>query len=418
MSGYSVEGGHSRTAAATAWAGLALIAAGLMVANVAGCGQSSAGGQGGSGGPGGTAGMGGPAGPMEVGVLTVTPRNVALTHDLPGRTAAFRLAEVRPRVGGVILKRLFTEGTDVEANQPLYEIDSRRYAAELDRANANVTRAQAEYDNAASELRRLTNLKEEGVLAEKEYLDAVYAEQAARGALDLAWSDQCLAALNLEWTEVVAPIAGRIGHSSVTEGALVTAEQPTALATIQQIDQLYVDVTQSSNDLLRLRRAVSRGEIQTNQAGQARVKLLLEDGTEYSEEGTLQFADVTVNISTSSVTLRAIFGNPKSDLLPGMFVRARLVEGQKQDAILIPQLAVSRNSKGEATTHVVSDKGLVELRVLEINRAIGNQWLVNSGLKPGEQVIVNNLQVIREGMPVKAVPADLASAYRPDTASP
>ena len=343
--------------------------------------------------------------PPEVAALTLEAQNVSLTTELPGRTTAYRIAEVRPRVGGVILERLFTEGADVQAGQQLYQLDSRRFAAELERANANVKRAQAELGNAQYELQRLTALKDNQVVAEKEYQTALFAERGADAALDLALSEQRIAALNLEWTGVVAPISGRIGHSSVTEGALVTAEQMTPLTTIQQFDPLYVDVTQSSTELLRLKRNLETGALSAD-GDQRAVRLLLEDGTPYPLEGTLQFRDITVDPTTGSYTLRIVFTNPQHLLLPGMFVRAIIQEGTADQAILVPQQGVSRNPKGEAIALIVDDAGQVQQRKLTLNRALGNRWLVSAGLAAGDRLIVEGALNVRPGSAVRVAAWD------------
>jgi membrane fusion protein, multidrug efflux system len=342
--------------------------------------------------------------PPEVASVTLAEQSVPLTTELPGRTTAYRIAEVRPQVGGIIETRLFAEGADVQANEQLYQIDSRRFAAELDHANASVKRAQAELGRAQYELRRLTNLMKSESAADKEYQDALFAERVADAALDLALSEQRIAALNLEWTVVTAPIAGRIGYSSVTEGALVTGQQISPLTTIQQIDQIYVNVTQSSADLLRLKRQWETGAISAGGEGESTVRLLLEDGTPYPLEGTLQFRDITVDPTTGSYTLRILFPNPQHLLLPGMFVRALVQEGTARQAILVPQQAVSRNAKGEAIALIVDDAGVVQQRKLSLDRALGDRWLVSSGLAAGERVIVEGLQKVRPGVTVKEVP--------------
>ncbi|MEW6199862.1 MAG: efflux RND transporter periplasmic adaptor subunit [Planctomycetota bacterium] len=347
----------------------------------------------------------GPLPPAEVAVVTLKAERVALTTELPGRTSAYRIAEVRPRVGGVILERLFAEGADVQAGQPLYRLDSRRFAAELERAAASVKRAEADLSDAQYELGRLTALKANQVVADKEYQQARFAEQRARAALDLAVAEQRIAALHLEWTEVTAPLSGRIGYSSVTEGALVTAEQPTPLTTIQQFDPLYVDVTQSSAELLRLKRDYESGALRVG-GDQRAVRLLLEDGTPYPEEGTLQFRDITVDPTTGSYTLRLVFSNARHLLLPGMFVRAIVHEGTAEQALLVPQQGVSRNPKGEAVALIVDDAGKVQQRLLTLNRAIGNRWLVSAGLNAGDRLIVEGALRVRPGDAVKVVSAE------------
>jgi membrane fusion protein, multidrug efflux system len=376
----------------------------ILAALAAGCDQKAGGGP---------PGMGGPDKALEVGVLTVTATDVDLTQDLPGRISALRTAEVRARVDGIIQKRYFTEGSDVREGEVLYQIEPASYEAALDSAKGTLARAQANLEAARAKERRYKQALQKKAVSGQDYDDVMALLHVYEADVLAGKAAMETARINLGFTKSISPISGRIGKSEVTEGAYVQAAGATLLATVQQIDRVYVDVTQSSSDLLRLKRAVFRGEIQTNDAGQARVKLLLEDGTEYSEEGTLQFADVTVNLSTSSVTVRAIFPNPRKDLLPGMFVRARLVEGRNQGAILVPQLAVTHNPKGEPTAYVVGGKGVAELRVLDISRSIGNQWLVNSGLKAGDQLIVNNLLNIRAGTAIKTVPANLAAVFMP-----
>jgi membrane fusion protein (multidrug efflux system) len=357
--------------------------------------------------------------PPEVTAVTLEAQAVSLTTELPGRTAAYRIAEVRPQVGGVIVKRLFTEGAEVQAGQQLYQIDSRKFVAELERATANVKRAQAELEYAQYELRRVTNLKENEAVAEKEYQDAFFTERAADAAVDLARSEQRTAALNLEWSGVVAPISGRIGYSSVTEGALVTAQQPTPLTTIQQIDPIYVNVMQASADLLRLKRHWETGAISTGGEDERTVRMLLEDGTPYSLDGVLQFRDITVDPTTDSYTLRIVLPNPQCLLLPGMFVRAVVQEGTAEQAILVPQQGVTRNPKGEAIALVVDDARVVQQRKLSLDRAIGDRWLVSAGLAAGDRVIVEGLQKVRPGMTVKEIPfeADRKAVARTAEAS-
>ena len=354
--------------------------------------------------------MGGPGGPREVNVLTVDAElDVTLTQDLPGRTSAFRVAEVRARVNGIVLRRLFTEGADVKEGQLLYEIDPAPYQAALDSARGTLARAEANV--AASHLKeeRYKQLLVAKTIAKQDYDDAL----ANAGAYDAdVLSGKAAvqtAQINLDYTKVTSPVAGRIGISQVTEGAYVQASAANLLATVQQLDPVYVDVTQASSELLRLKRELSSGRLKADDSGKARVKLIYENGEVYPEEGSLQFSDVTVNATTNSVTVRAIFPNPHADLLPGMFVRARLEEGNRPDAILVPQLAVTHNSKGEPTAMVVGKDGNAELRVLQIPRAVGNQWLVASGLKSGDQVITDNLQRVRPGTPVKVVAAPPAA---------
>jgi membrane fusion protein (multidrug efflux system) len=350
-------------------------------------------------------GMGGPGGPLEVSVLTVAPTTVTLTQDLPGRISAFRVAEVRARVNGIVLHRLFTEGADVTEGQLLYEIDPAPYQAALDSALGTLARAEANVTTARLKEERYKQLLVAKAISKQDYDDAVANASSFDADVLSGKAAVQTAKINLGYTKVTSPVAGRIGISQVTEGAYVQTSAANLLATIQQLDPVYVDVTQASSDLLRLKHDLSAGHLKADESGKARVKLIYENGEIYPEEGTLQFSDVTVNAMTNSVTVRAIFPNPHADLLPGMFVRARLEEGNRPDAILVPQMAITHNSKGEPTALVVGSNGTAELRVLQIPRAVGNQWLVGSGLKPGDQVIVDNLQRVRPGAPVKAVPA-------------
>ncbi|MET0263055.1 MAG: efflux RND transporter periplasmic adaptor subunit [Rariglobus sp.] len=345
------------------------------------------------------------AAPVEVGIITVASSPVTLTQELPGRTSAFRIAEVRARVSGIVLKRNFTEGGDVKEGQLLYTIDPAPYQATLDSAKANLARADANAAVTRLQADRFKKLIEAKAISQQEYDDVAAAHLAAEADVAAAKAATQSAEINIGYTQVTAPVSGRIGRSQVTEGAYVQQGTATLLATIQQLDPLYVDLTQSSNEVLRLRRALAEGKLQRSGEGVAKVQLLLDDNSVYAQEGTLQFSDVTVNPSTSSISLRALFPNPKNDLLPGMFVRARLQEGSTPDAILVPQFAVTRNTKGEATALVVGAEDKVELRVLRTDRAVGNQWLVADGLKVGDRVIVQNLQRVRPGTVVKAIAA-------------
>jgi membrane fusion protein (multidrug efflux system) len=369
-------------------------------------------------------GMMGPQGPLEVGVLTVAPTEVTLTQDLPGRISAFRVAEVRARVDGIVLKRNFAEGSDVKEGQLLYEIDPAPYQAALDSAEATLARAEASLAKAKASLvsaklkeERYKGLLDSRAISKQDYDDAVAGLRM--GEADVQSGDAEVQAgkaavktarINLDYTKVTSPVAGRIGISQVTEGAYVQQSEANLLATVQQLDRVYVDVTQPSSELLRLKREVATGKLKVDEAGKARVKLVHESGDIHPEEGTLEMSDVTVNAMTNSVMVRAIFPNPRGDLMPGMFVRARLEQGSDPDAILVPQLAVSRNPKGEPTVWIVGQGGTAEQRVLQTPRTVGNQWLVSAGLKAGDQVIINNLQKIRPGAPVKAVPSAPAAA--------
>lgn len=347
---------------------------------------------------------------MEVGVINVATTPVTLTQDLPGRISAFRVAEVRARVDGIVLKRLYTEGSDVKEGQVLYEIDPAPYQATLESAEASLARAQANLTSAKQKEERYKGLLDTKAISKQDYDDAVATRRVGEADVQAAEASIRSARINLDYTKVTSPLTGRIGISQVTEGAYVRASNATLLATVQQLDRVYVDVTQPSTELLRLRREIASGRLKADKAGKPPVKLVYENGDIHPEEGILEVSDVTVNAMTSSVTIRAVFPNPRGDLLPGLFVRARLEEGSNPDAILVPQSAVSRNPKGEPTTLVIGANSMVELRVLQTPRAVGNQWLVTAGLKPGDQVIINNLQKIRPGVPVKPTPAAPAPA--------
>jgi membrane fusion protein (multidrug efflux system) len=345
------------------------------------------------------------AAPVEAGVITVATAPVTLTQELPGRTSAFRIAEVRARVSGIVMKRHFTEGGDVKEGQLLYTIDPAPYQAALDSAKAALARAEAGATVTRLQAERSQKLIEARAISQQEYDAVAAAHLAAEADVAAAKAAVQTASINIGYTQVTAPVSGRIGLSQVTEGAYVQQGAATLLATVQQLDPLYVDLTRSSTEVLRLRRALDEGKLQRSKEGGAKVTILFDDGRAYTAEGTLQFSDVTVDPSTSSITLRALFPNPDNDLLPGMFVRARLEEGSAPDAILIPQPAVTRNSRGDATALVVGADNKAELRVLKTERAVGNRWLVTEGLKAGDQVIVQNLQRIRPGAIVKPVPA-------------
>ena len=346
----------------------------------------------------------GARGPVEVGVVTMTPTPLTLTRELPGRVSALRVAEVRARVSGIVEARLFEEGSEVAEGQELYRIEAAPYRAELAAAQANLARSEA-----TLRASRLTAERDQALLR----AEAVSRELAENSEAALRAAQAEVAAgkaavktakINLEYTKVTAPVAGRIGRSAVTEGAYVQRSTATLMATIQQLDHVYVDVTQSSAELLRLRRELEAELLQrADQA--ARVSLLLEDGSPYAEPGTLKFTDVTVDPGTGSVSLRAVFPNPGGVLLPGMFVRALLDQGEDPAAILAPQRAVTRDAKGQATALVVGAGGKVELRQLKAERAVGNAWLVREGLVAGDRVIVDGLQKVRPGVEVVAVAA-------------
>lgn len=334
--------------------------------------------------------------PPEVATVTVAPQPVVLTTELPGRTSPFLIAEIRPQVNGLIQKRLFTEGSDVTVGQALYQIDPAPFQAVFDKAKANLTLTQ-------SRAKRAAELLADKAVSQQEFDDADAALKQAEAELEMA-------RINLGYTKIVAPIAGRVGKSSVTDGAIVMAYQPVVLATIQQLDPIYVDVPQSTADLLRLQRRLADGRLTRDGNGQNVVQLILEDGTKYPSEGTLQFRDVSVDPTTATVILRMVFPNPNGVLLPGMFVRAAVKEGVNDKAILIPQQAVLRDPKGNPMVMIVNAAGTVELRMPKLDRAIGDKWLVSSGLTPGDQVIVEGLMKARPGSPVKAVPLEAAPA--------
>lgn len=343
-------------------------------------------------------------GTPEVAVVSVQPKRVTLTTELPGRTSAYLVAEVRPQVGGIIQNRLFTEGSDVKAGEVLYQIDPASYQAAYNSAKAALARAEANLNPARLKAGRYQELVKINAVSQQEYDDASGALKQAEADVEAGKAALETARINLAYTKVTAPISGRIGRSSVTNGALVTANQPVALATIQQLSPMYVDVTQSSAELLHLKQNMASGIMKGNGAAQKRVNLLLEDGSAYPLHGTLKFSEVTVDQSTGSVTLRAVFPNPKQTLLPGMFVRAVLEEGVNEQAILVPQQGVTRSPDGNAMVMVVGVEDKVEPRIIKVVRTVGDSWLVSEGLKTGDRVIMEGLQKARPGTPVKAVP--------------
>ena len=344
-----------------------------------------------------------PMGPPEVGVVVVQPERVALTTELSGRTSAFFVAEVRPQVGGIIQKRLFTEGADVRAGEVLYQIEPASYQAAYASARAALGKAEASLTPVRLKAERFKQLVAINAVSKQDYDDAAAAVRSAEAEIEQAKANLENARINLAYTRVTAPIAGRIGRSSVTTGSLVTASQPAPLATIQNLDTVYVDVTQSSSEMLRMKRALASGQLKSGGASQTRVKLILEDGTPYPLQGVMKFSDVTVDQSTGSVTVRTVFPNPKQVLLPGMYVRAVLEEGVVENGILVPQQGVSRNPAGNATALVVGAEDKVEPRVLKVSRALGDKWLVEEGLKAGDRVIVEGIQKARPGTQVKPV---------------
>lgn len=357
-----------------------------------------------------------PSGPPEVGVITIKPQRVALTTELPGRTAPQLIAEVRPQVSGIIQKRLFTEGTDVAAGQVLYQIDPASYEAAHASAKAVLARAEASQNTVRLKADRYRELVKVKAVSQQDNDDAQAALKQAEAEVAAARAAVDAARINLAYTRITAPISGRIGRSTVTDGALVTANQPAALATIQQLGSMYVDVSQSSAEMLRLKRNLASGQLKKG-GGQARVSLLLEDGTPYPQTGILRFSEVTVDQGTGSITLRAVFPNPKQTLLPGMFVRALLEEGVNEQAILVPQRGVTRNPKGEALVMVVGGEEKVEPRPVKVVRTVGESWLVSEGLKTGDRVILEGIQRARPGTQVKVVPFGSKPAEGPPGAA-
>lgn len=336
----------------------------------------------------------------EVEVVTIKAQPINITTELPGRTSAFRIAEVRPQVSGIILKRQFTEGSMIEANQSLYQIDPATYQATYDSAAAELAKAEANANINNLTVKRYQSLVGTNFISRQDYDTAVATARQSNAAVQAAKAALETAKINLEYTKVYSPISGRIGKSNVTEGALVNANQTTPLATVQQLDPIYVDVTQSSNDYLSMKQDLANGSLKKE--NQAKVTLIMNNGNEYQAQGTLEFEDVTVDETTGSITLRAVFPNKKNELLPGMFVRARVEQGIRPDALLVPQQGVTRNQRGEATTLVVNSENKVELRSIVTGQAIGSDWLVTDGIKPGDRVIVTGLQKVRPGATVNA----------------
>ncbi|EKL0965639.1 efflux RND transporter periplasmic adaptor subunit [Enterobacter hormaechei] len=340
----------------------------------------------------------------QVSVHIVKSAPLAVKTELPGRTDAYRVAEVRPQVSGIILHRNFTEGSDVKAGESLYQIDPATYQAAYDNAKGELVKAQAAANIAHLTVKRYVPLVGTQYVSKQEYDQAVVTAQQADASVVAAKAGVESARINLAYTKVTSPINGRIGKSSVTEGALVTNGQSTALATVQQLDPIYVDVTQSSSDFMRLKQQTSLQKGDTSS-----VELLMENGQPYPLKGTLQFSDVTVDESTGSITLHALFPNPQHMLLPGMFVRARIDEGTQPDAILVPQQGVTRTPRGDATVLVVNDKNQVESRTVVAPQAIGDRWLITEGLKNGDRVIISGLQKVRPGVTVVAIPDTAAT---------
>jgi len=340
-------------------------------------------------------------------VVTLEPEPVELTRELPGRTNAWLMAEVRPQVTGIVKERLFTEGSLVEAGQPLYQLDDASYRADYNSARASLARAEATLEVARLNADRAAELIKTNTVSRQEYENTIAALRQAEADIGVARAAVASSRVELDYARITSPIAGRIGKSTVTQGALVTADQAQPLATVQQLDPIYVDLTQSSTELLQLRKAVAGGNVRGTES--APVTILLEDGTRYEHEGELSFTDVSVDRSTGSFSLRVIVPNPDHLLLPGMYVRAVLSNAVLEDGILVPQQGIARDAKGNASAMVVAADGTVEQRSVEVIRTIGDKWLVNSGLDAGDRVIVEGLQKVQPGMPVEANEAAAAA---------
>ncbi len=348
--------------------------------------------------------------PPQVSVVTVHRGSVPITIELPGRTSPYLVAQVRARVDGIVQKREFKEGGDVKAGQRLYRIDSAPYVAALNSATASLQKAEANLASMTAQAERFKVLVAANAVSKQDYDNAVSSQGQAAADVATGKAAVALAQINLGYTSVVSPIVGRSGPSQVTEGAYVQASAATLMETIQQIDPIYVDVTQSSVEGLQLRRDVANGQLKLDGPNQAKVMLTLEDGTQYPAAGALQFTDITVDQGTGSVTVRAIFPNPQFTLLPGMFVRARIVEGSSENAILVPQVGVTHDPKGEATALVVGADNKVAVRPLRVRGTTGSQWIVEGGLEDGDRVIVAGLQKVQPGALVVAVDSQAATA--------
>ena len=360
--------------------------------------------------------------PPEVSVVTIAAERIAITNELPGRLEATRSAQVRARVPGIVQKRLFTEGSDVKAGAVLFRIDPSSLQAALSTVQAARSRSEANLAQASLKVKRYAPLVQTNAISRQEYDDALSAQKQAQADLEASRANQQTASLNLGYATVTAPISGRIGRAQVTEGALVGQGEATPLATIQQLDPIYVNLTQSSSELLKLRQALSAGKLKTVGRDQASVSLVTEDGTPYPQTGKLLFSDLAVDQSSGAVTLRAEFPNPDRFLLPGMYVRARLEQAVNDSAITVPQQAVQRDNNGSSVMTVGAD-GKVAPRSIKTGSVQGDKWIVTEGLKEGDVVIVEGLQKVQPGAPVKAVPwkpagAPVAAAAAPAPAAP
>ena len=350
-----------------------------------------------------------PPPPPAVTVITLSAASVTLTHELPGRTTPFLVAEVRPQVTGIVQRRLFTEGALVKAGDPLYQIDDATYQAEHNSAKAALARAQAALELARLNAQRAAGLAKLDAVSRQENENAIAALRQAEANVAFAEAEVARSAVVLGYSRIIAPISGRIGRSNVTQGALVTANQQTPLATVQQLDPIYVDLTQSSRELLQLQKDLAAGTLQRTE--EMAVTILLEDGSPYQHKGKLAFSEVTVDPGTGSFALRVIVPNPDHILLPGMYVRAVVATGVRQQAILVPQQGIARDAKGNTNAMVLGKDGKVELRRVDVSRTMGDKWLIESGLNPGDKVIIEGLQKIRPGMTVRVTePSSSAAA--------
>ena len=347
----------------------------------------------------------------EVGVVTLAPSSVNIKSELPGRALAFEIAEIRPQVGGIIIKRNFVEGDKVSKGESLYQIDPAPLQARLDSAKGALAKAQATANNVRLTLNRQSALIKSNYVSRQDYDTTRSQLNEAQANVAVATADLEQATINLRYANVTSPIDGISGKSSVTVGALVTANQENSLVTVQRLDPIYVDLTQSVQDFLRLKEEKANGKI-AQQQGKIPVELMLENGKPYRHTGTLEFSDPAVDETTGSVTLRAIFPNPEGEILPGMYVTALLDEGSQQNVLMVPQQGITHNEQGKATTLILDQENVVQLREINAVKAVGNQWLVTAGLRPGDRVIVSGLQRIRPGSKARVLPSKLST---PDT---
>lgn len=359
--------------------------------------------------------QGGEMPPPDVKVVTLKAAPLTVSTELPGRTSAYRIAEVRPQVGGIILKRNYKEGSDVKEGESLYQIDPAPFLATLNSAQAELAKARANAELARLTVNRYKPLLGTNYISRQDYDEAVSTHAQAQAAVRAAQAAVQTAQINLNYTKVTSPISGLSGKSNVTEGALVATGQTQPLTLVQQIDPIYVDVTQSSDDYLRLKHEIASGAVDKEQ-GKIAVSLVTAENKDYTHKGYLEFSDVTVDETTGSITMRAVFPNPQESLLPGMFVRARVDEGVRPDAILVPQEGVIRTAKGGAVVNVVNAKNEIEVRPVTVGQAYGNKWLVTAGVNNGERVVVEGFQKIKQGAAVKATEVDLNA--QPATAAP